>query len=63
VVDGGILLFLDRWLKYCINKTLYGLLKYDISVGEIGGGWWSAFVFDVATKGYGSISPAERGNG
>jgi hypothetical protein len=38
-------------------------MKYHISVGEIGGVWWSAFVFGVATKENGSISQAERGNG
>jgi hypothetical protein len=63
VADGGVLLFLNRWLKYCINKTISGLLKYRGSADEIGDRWWSAFIFGVATKGNGSISPAERGNG
>jgi hypothetical protein len=59
--DGGVLLFPDRWLKYCRNKTISGLLRYHRSAGEIGGGWWSAFIFGVVTKGNGSISPFERG--
>jgi hypothetical protein len=58
-----VLLFLDRWLKYCRNKTIYELLMYRRSAGEIGGGWWSAFVFGVARKENVSISPTERGNG
>jgi hypothetical protein len=39
------------------------LLRYHGSAGEIGDGWWSAFVFGVARKRNVSISPAERGNG
>jgi hypothetical protein len=58
-----MLLFLDRWLKYYRNKTKSGLPKYRRSACKIGGGWWSALVFGVATKENGSISPAERGNG
>jgi hypothetical protein len=38
-------------------------MRYRGSAGEIGDGWRSAFVFGVARKGSGSISPAERGNG
>jgi hypothetical protein len=57
-----VLLFLDRWIKYYRNKTIYGLLRYHRSAGKISGGWWNAFIFGVARRGNGSISPAERGN-
>jgi hypothetical protein len=62
VADGGVLLFIDRWLKYCRNKTISKLLKYRGSV-EIGSGWWSALVFRVSTKRNGSISLTDIGNG
>jgi hypothetical protein len=35
-----VLLFLDRWLKYCRNKTISRLLKYRGSVDVISGRWW-----------------------
>jgi hypothetical protein len=62
VANGLVLLFLDRWLKYCRNKTISWLLKYHRSADKIGGKWWSAFVFGVATKENGSISPTEAGD-
>jgi hypothetical protein len=39
------------------------LLKYRGSADVISGRWWNTFIFGVAIKGNGSISPAERGNG
>jgi hypothetical protein len=62
-VNGSVLLFLTRWLKYFRNTTISGLLKYHKSADEIDGGCWSDFVFGVATIGNGSISSAERDNG
>jgi hypothetical protein len=34
----------DRWLQFCRNNTIFGLLKYSRSANEIDGEWFSAFV-------------------
>jgi hypothetical protein len=40
----------DRWVQFCRNNTISGLLEYRGSTSEIGGGWCSAFVSKSLVK-------------